>query len=719
MLSEEQIELISESLRPLFQQLEQDVIKEIAERIMHTMQYTRTAQLRAEALQRLGFSPNKIRTEAMKLLMSDEAYKKAVEENTAAFKKSIKLLLRELCMSAKKETQELFEQAVKESWEDDISFWEQGGQKLSDDSFLHELNEAIYKQTAGALENLTRTTTIGFHTMNGYESLPNAYIKELDKALIRITTGTYSGSEVVREIIHNLADSGIRSIDFESKRSMELDTAVKLAVRTGAAQISGQMHTENVLRGEINLVEVSSHWGARNKGTGCENHEAWQGKVYYIKSGENYEDEAKRIGQATITDIWEATGFSPDGSHPNDPRGLYGYNCRHRLYAWFEGVSKKHPVPEQPAGKTINGKYYDYYAMTQEMRRRERQIRRLKKERNALKAVGEPVEALNSQIRQKTEAYREFCDQCGIKPKTANLRYEPDSDIKKGKAYQALQGSLKLAEKLEGEKQEHSEEDIIKTKLQEEEAADIIKTIRLGTISDNISDTQKEALSDLLKKAPENIISSWENCSLQIAIINPDYNGGSQYSYISEGIFIDMSKAASDTFADVGKGNELYRSAYNELFHECGHAIDNIAGKNIIGGISTNFYSTVFISKRHNTTLGSMLGQEVTEAINAYGAEQMTNMLLDMKLAESADISDIFGAFTQNTVVGWTGHDVDYWTKDAYGLAGREAFAEMYAAEITAPESLKMFKKYFPKSYEIFQEMLRGIAEIEMKEAKQ
>lgn len=57
MLTGEQLEIISEAIQPLFQYLEHEVIVDIARRIKKTLTYTRTAELQAVEMHRLGFSP--------------------------------------------------------------------------------------------------------------------------------------------------------------------------------------------------------------------------------------------------------------------------------------------------------------------------------------------------------------------------------------------------------------------------------------------------------------------------------------------------------------------------------------------------------------------------------------------------------------------------------------------------------------------------------------
>lgn len=447
-LNDDQLDVLSASIAPLFQYLEQEVITDIARRIKKTMTYTRTAELMAMEMQRLGYSPAKIRAEAMKRLQADVDYQNAVERNTIEYKQEIKKLIEKIVQQAVEAGNEIVANAGNMSWIDDMSLWESNGRKLGNNSFLHQLQDAFSKQTAESMKNLTRTT--GFKTMSGYESVMNAYRNELDKAAIKICSGTFSQEMVIRDAIKNLSQSGLRSIDFASGRSMQLDTAVKLAVRTGCGQLAAKIHDQNILSTGQNLVYVSEHWGARNTGTGVDNHEKWQGRVYYIKPGNNYSTEAKRIGQDYIMDIWYATGYSPDDSHTNDPRGLHGYNCRHNHYVWFEGTSTLPDKNPQPGPVTIGGKTYDYYAMTQKMRAMERNIRALKREKEALQALGQPATEVKAKLSEKSREYRLFCKQCKIKENSTNLRYEcGTADLNKTKAWKKHQELKSIEQNVE------------------------------------------------------------------------------------------------------------------------------------------------------------------------------------------------------------------------------------------------------------------------------
>ena len=434
MLTEAQLEIISDALIPLFQYLEHEVIVDVASRIKNSLTYSRTAEIEAQRLQKLGYSPARIRKEAMKLLNSDAEYRKMVAKNTLEHKKAVKKILREIIKNAQKANADIMKETADLTYLDDLRIWKQGGKTLTDCSYLPQLVDAMRQQTSDELKNLTQTT--GFKTMSGFEAVENLYKRELDKAMIKICTGTFSREQVVYDVVHNLANSGLRTIDFASGYSMQLDTAVKLATRTGAHQIMAKVMDANIAGTDENLVYVSKHWGARNEGTGHANHEQWQGKVYYIKDGNDYSEEAKRIGQERITSLWYATGYSADGAKENDPLGLHGYNCRHKHYVWFENISELPKEEPEPKTVPINGKTYDYYKMSQKMRSMERTVRALKREREALNKLGMDTKELNVKIKQRIRDYEQFCDTCKVKPDVNRMRYEcGTSDLKKTEAW--------------------------------------------------------------------------------------------------------------------------------------------------------------------------------------------------------------------------------------------------------------------------------------------
>ena len=96
MITDRQMEYISDALVPLFQYLESEVISDVAQRVKATTAFTRTAELEAQALYELGYSPAAIRKKVMKKLNADPEYRKLVAKNTLEHKNKVKKLLRDI-----------------------------------------------------------------------------------------------------------------------------------------------------------------------------------------------------------------------------------------------------------------------------------------------------------------------------------------------------------------------------------------------------------------------------------------------------------------------------------------------------------------------------------------------------------------------------------------------------------------------------------------------
>lgn len=436
MLTEEQLEILSGILAPYFNQLEQDVITDVARRIKKTMTYTRTAELQALSMKELGYSPARIRTEAMKMLRADADYRKAVAKNTMEYKREVKQRIRDTVNKAMHEQNEVLIAGGNMAWIDDLAVWKEATGEVLKDSFLPKLTHQFSMLSEEYMRNLTRT--MGFRGINGYTVIENLYTDRLNLALIKQLSGSFNADTTINQIVRDLAKSGLRSIDFASNWSMELDTAVRLALRTSLHQLGGAVENENIKQTKTDYVYVSAHWGARNTGVGCANHEEWQGKVYYVNEAapSDARKEANRINQSEIKNIYDVTGYDVLGKHANNPLGLYGYNCRHSHYPWFSRISELPEVTPEPKPIEYHDRTYDYYAQTQRQRALERQIRALKREKEACVTLGLDYKPINNKIKVMTDKYNDWCKLCGLNPQPARLRYEfGTSNIAKTQAY--------------------------------------------------------------------------------------------------------------------------------------------------------------------------------------------------------------------------------------------------------------------------------------------
>jgi len=268
---------------------------------------------------------------------------------------------------------------------------------------------SIVRQTAGELKNITRS--MGFLVDDGRTMLPpaKAYQWALDNAIMQIESEAISYGEAVDNATRVLADSGLQVVDYESGVRNHVDVAVRRAVMTGVNQINRAYDEQGMEYLQTDLVEVSAHAGARDKGDGFENHKAWQGKVYRWR---RYTRMFPDASKGNYPDFEIECGYG-------DVQGILGANCRHKWTPFVEGVMERTYSDAELANIDkppfeYEGVTYTTYEATQTQRKIETAIRHWK--RRAAAAVTPSAElAAKSRIRILNDKYREFSEAAGLR----------------------------------------------------------------------------------------------------------------------------------------------------------------------------------------------------------------------------------------------------------------------------------------------------------------
>lgn len=277
--------------------------------------------------------------------------------------------------------------------------------------------DAIRAQTLDTFRNITQS--MGFLVDNGRTMLAPArtYQWALDSAVLQIESGAFSYNQAIRRGVKELADSGLKTVNYESGHVDSIDVAVRRAVMTGVNALCQKYAEQSLDYLETDLVEVSAHLGARNTGAGPENHESWQGLVFRWS-------EKPRASSGDYPDFVNTTGF---GTGP----GLGGWNCRHHYYPFVEGVMEPtyskidlEAMKGENRKFTFEGKEYDGYTSTQVQRRIERTIRKLKREQTAFKAAGleDEATAVTARIRRLNQEYKAFSESAGLPLQRERMR---------------------------------------------------------------------------------------------------------------------------------------------------------------------------------------------------------------------------------------------------------------------------------------------------------
>lgn len=262
---------------------------------------------------------------------------------------------------------------------------------------MQELLLANAKKTSGDVNNLTLTTAAKSQEL---------YIQSLNEALLKVQSGAFSYQEALKQAIRSAAMMGSKVL-YSSGSQMSLDSAMRMALLTGINQTAAALTEMYASDMGVEYYETTAHPGARLE------HTVWQGQVFKIEGeGNGYRNFYEATGYGTVT-------------------GLCGANCRHSFFPFWPGISKPAYTQEMLNGYTeakykFNGDWLTEYECSQIMRRYERQIRESKRiltaYDSAIKAaidaetenlLKEEFQKESVKLKSKEKRLKDFCSETG------------------------------------------------------------------------------------------------------------------------------------------------------------------------------------------------------------------------------------------------------------------------------------------------------------------
>lgn len=268
--------------------------------------------------------------------------------------------------TTEEEVEKLMQDSTYKSTRDTFTQLEKHGYDTSGLEFASQIEKST-NIAKNELSNLTRTTG----------QLATAQMMNLyDQAYLQVASGAYSYDQAVTNAIKKLAKEGLGEVTYPTGARRSVESAVRVAVRTSVAQNALKCEEDMLDDMDINLVEVSSHLGARPS------HAVWQGKIYWRNHPEgNYEN------------FYEATGYGT-------ATGLGGYNCRHQFYPFFgDGDEQTYYHIDE----TVNQQAYE---MEQTQRSLERKLREWDRKDKILTAGGQD----NTEAKKWKNYYKQKLD---------------------------------------------------------------------------------------------------------------------------------------------------------------------------------------------------------------------------------------------------------------------------------------------------------------------
>lgn len=361
MLTAEQIAALRDAFGSIADPINDFLIKDIARRVAGAGQLTSSAAYQIYRAQQLGLSEREIR----------DMLKKELKVGNARLK-------------------ELLTQSAEVGYNFDVK-WSPKATPFEKNTSLQQIVKAAVELAKEDFANITQT--LGMVGPDGVAyPLQDTYCKCMDYAFEQVFTGATDYNTAIRRATKNLADQGVRVIDYESGIHTGLDAAVRRNIMGGLGLMQEQISQKNHDELGADGWEISAHAAS------APDHEPIQGKQY-----------ADAEYQALNNSLQRRIGT---------------LNCGHAAFPIILGVQKPQYTPEQlrqlrednEAGIIYQGRHYTMYEATQMQRKVERSIRREKNRVLVAEATGDKERLTTSQIRLRrlNDEYGRFSKAAGL-----------------------------------------------------------------------------------------------------------------------------------------------------------------------------------------------------------------------------------------------------------------------------------------------------------------
>lgn len=361
----------SDKLIEMYQDLEDWILQDIANRLLKSGDLSGTADRELWKLEQMGLH----RQEIIKRL----------SQLTGKSRNEIRRLLQDSAMTSFSNDSEVLEKVA------------QVVPLLQNNDVIQALNAELTK-TMGELGNLTRTTM-----MQSQRDLLNM-LNEVD---FRVASGLQSYSSAICEVLDRYAESGVM-VNYPTGSRRSLEAAVRCCIVTSMNQTAAEVTNQYIIQHGVEYVVVSQHLGARynpKDPTGVSSHDWWQGKAYKIHGSE-----------PGFPNLLESTGYDIDFDAKRgvcvNMLGLHGYNCRHSHGPWYKELGESLPEIDREESQKRYDLEQKQRAFERAVRKTKRQLLVKEQELNTFPDDGNirgDYDKLAYRLRMQNQKYGEFC----------------------------------------------------------------------------------------------------------------------------------------------------------------------------------------------------------------------------------------------------------------------------------------------------------------------
>lgn len=585
-MTKSQIQQMSQGLSDLYTGLETDLIANIAEYLKNGDIYSSTAQWKIQMLAQLG--------------SLDKANIKTISNYAGISPALLSQALETASLTAINELEDGFQQLAKD-----------GIINGTDVPVMDTMAKALKAYDRQAKNSLNMVSTVMLYKaksvtgkiINKTAEIADKpeYIAMLSKAAGKVITGIESRQSAMRQCIQEMTDSGIPAFVDKLGREWSPEAYVNMNIRTTLSNTANTAQMERMNDYGINLVEVSSHSGARPK---CAK---YQGRIF------------DKSNKSEKYPHWKDTSYG-------QPDGLLGINCGHQVYPYIEGISVQRYFPYS---KKEND---EAYRLSQHQRELERRVRKSKRECMVLEKLGdaEGLKKASATLKNRKQALAKFSADNNLyvrTDRTAVVGYNKSisAKVKNSLTYGSSSGKIKS--------ESYSDLGKFKQKLRSDER---ITKEYYNAVKAKFSHGSDIAKKAFIKFVPENSVS------------NSEFMGTAHYNSA-----VGVKKIFMHYSADLN--NE--RGKCVTWFHEHGHMIDDIAGNISNNSDLRRLLDADYLNymKRYGKEHNLKTFDKVQNAIS--------NDLETMR--EHSAVSDLLGGISKGNISGIAGHKADYWKDDS------------------------------------------------------
>ena len=235
-----------------------------------------------------------------------------------------------------------------------------------------------------------------------------------------------------------------------------------------------------------------------------------------------------------------------------------------------------------------------------------------------------------------------------------------------------------------------------------------------------------KTIEDMVARADDDAKKVWNKYVDDIGVKSTTHKGTAFFRASEEGIYLDVN---------ADKAGSYWSKPFQTTFHESGHNLDYLAG----GRNPWQYYSMKYDNgafrnaiikdyeelvaaketelkkafKEGNRKLlrdnGLRLDISETKYYKRYTYQAIENQIRGEGWVNASSVSDITEGASKAKVRAGFGHGgKKYWER--YGALEKEAFAEFTEATFANPGELDTLKKYYPRAYKVYRDMIEELA---------